>query len=204
MALMVCQISRGVAPAPAIAGAVQGASGIGGWYRLLTGFECAEAKNEAVRLAMEAEYDLLLIEDDVIVPESCWFEAGRDRDEIMTCVTVNRDGSEMARYHTKHKDQLLYTGTQFVKVPLPILHHLLEEGPIFQALEHQVAEGHGGELYVIGPSPCGRGSDTHFWYRVRKLTPRPTVRVIGRCQWLLNPCNEKHNLQNPVTFKVMG
>lgn len=204
MHLMVCQISRGVAPAVSIAEAVQHSYGLGAWYRLVAGMTCAEAKNHAVGLAMDAGYDLLLVEDDVLVPDSCWFEAGRQLPDVMTCVTVNRDGSEMGRYHSKFKTELLYTGTQFVKLPLVILRRLLEDGPIFQPLEHSFSDGHGGELYVIGPSPKGTGSDTHLWYRLRRLNPRPTIRVIGRCQWLLNVMNETHNLRNPVPLKVMG
>jgi hypothetical protein len=201
MSVVVCQISRGVAPAICIFDAAQAAATYGAGYSLICGKPAQEAKNEAVEIARKRRSDLILVEDDVLATPAAWREIMlADANAVYVAPTVNRDGSEMLRYDAQ--GAVMHAGNQLIRLPYHVLLRLLVDGPIFQARDHTVTPD--GELANIGPNSNGRGGDTHLFFRLRRMVPRPAINVLPRVQWILHDGNRVHDLRHPSQMEVMG
>jgi hypothetical protein len=176
---LVVQISRGRAPAHAIASAARGA---GAWdwpYRLVAGLPAVDAKNEAVRLAYEEHTALLLIEDDVLVPWDEW----PTRDDAIYAADVHCRGGTLNTVRDNQGD-VLYTGTCFVRVPWWALDAMgAARAPLFQPWVFQY-DSHAGTLTKIEPSLDGLHSDVYFYWLARKCGV--SVQIFGAGSHLLH------------------
>jgi len=100
------------------------------------------------------------------------------------------------------RDELLYTGTQLIRVPYPILKRLHDEdAPVFKCWDYTIIDN---ELSPQGVNHSGKHSDVHFWYRVRSLDPCPPIEILGPCRWIKNPMNAEHDLTHPCKLELVG
>jgi hypothetical protein len=158
---IVCQITRGLAPASAIVHTVQGAQHFRHRYLLISGLGRVDAKNAAVRAALDDEAHLLLVEDDIEVPWSQW-PTSRGNVWVATARCSNGD---MNTEYDSH-GHVLKTGTPFILIPYRILFDLSDQGtqPIFRARKFRID---GNVLVDYGPTDTDRGSDIWFCYLCR-------------------------------------
>lgn len=205
MATLVVQISRGMAPSRCIAEVAQAAHMRTMQYRLVHGLGAVEAKNEAVRLAMEYCDDLILVEDDAIISFDAWTavvraledSAGSPSGVVATVDAVCRNGQPSVRRDTRGRFE--FAGTVLVAVPFSVLSRL--EPPYFAAADFKRI---GGVMAFCGHNERGQGSDVWFWRRLLSLDPPPEVRVIGRVATVATPWNTgSYDLTKPIKMEVI-
>jgi hypothetical protein len=195
--MVVCQISRGMAPVMSIAEAQGYAMEHGAAYWLIAGFPAVEAKNIAVIRALSSWADLLLIEDDILAPRPVWSDACAEGSAtVRVAPTRCRNGAPNTKY--RPDGGVLCSGTAFVVIPYATLLRLPE--PYFQAFEFRLIDG---KLHPQGPNARGEGSDIWFWYQLGQLTPRPIVQVIGEVTALNHPLNRNpKDLRTPCLIEA--
>ena len=195
------QISRGVAPAQAVADTVQAAHGYGVPYHLVAGKPAVEAKIAAAHLALTEGVGLVLCEDDLVATPPQWEQILTDRTgDVLFADAKCRDQS----LNTKRNGngEFLYTGTVAVYVPGPSLRALAAKGPLFVASDWQ--DDGAGSLHMIGTNPLGWGSDVFFWQQVRAYRPAPVVRSIGQVGHIMHPLNSgKHDLRGVCDLTIL-
>lgn len=178
MTPLVVQISRGRGCSHAIASAVLGAQRHGWGYELVAGLDAVGAKNEAVRLAAEAGRDLVLVEDDVIVPWDTWPDDGL---AIYAADAICR-GGELNTVRDADGG-VLYTGTCFVRVPRWAMVQMgYPDEPLFRSCMFvRTAAGLEPDL---SREPDGTRSDVWFYWLARGAGV--PVRIFGRATHLLH------------------
>ena len=196
--MLVVSLSRGLAPPDASVGVGAAAAVHAERHFVVRGFPAVEGKNCAAQLALDCGLNLVLVEDDIVVPPDVW---RRVSDNILGPVQVAttrcRDGSLNSRFASD--GTVLSSGTPFVTIPCAYL--LFLGKPVFRAVDCGILPS--GEVYPRGENPHGHNSDTYFWYRVRRLEPRPQIEVIGEVTHLLHPLNrERHDLEHPCEVTV--
>ena len=195
--IIVCQITRGVAPVFPIAEAQREADIGDASYWLIAGYPAVEAKNRAVEHALCAHKDLLLIEDDILAGADIWRAMLTKGDSVRLATTNCRNGTPNTRYHRDGSVQS--SGTVMVTIPYAVLIRLPQ--PIFVANVYGL--GTDGEMFLRGPCTNGRQSDTHLWFTIRQLDPRPEIQVVGAVDHLMHSENSATwELQKPSTWRV--
>lgn len=177
MTLLV-QISRGRGCSHAIASAVLGAQRHGWDYELVGFLPAVEAKNEAVRLAYDRGADLVLVEDDVVVPWADWPTAGQ---AIEAAEAICRGGETNTVRGAG--GGVIATGTCFMRIPFWAMHDMGYPGqPLFRSGRFlRTAAG-------LEPDPTrepdGTGSDMHLcWLAAQHGVP---IWIFGRATHLLH------------------
>ena len=176
---LVVQISRGLAVASAIAQACRVAAARGWSYELIDCKPMVEAKELAVDAAMALGHDLVLVEDDIYLPDQQWpwlvenvVQAVSAYNPGTTPPTANfelrtirgREGRSIP-WIFSDKPTALWIGTCLMYVPLPVLHKLPR--PCFEARKmHVDMSNH--SLKMGGPRDDGRGSDVFFCWRLQE------------------------------------
>lgn len=191
---LVCQITRGVCPAQAIVDAVEMTFelGEGAEYHLISGLPLVEAKNQAVSKAREIEADLIMIEDDILADRGIWERILTPAHTVRIASTRCRNGILNVKYDAR--GDVLSAGNVMIAIPLAVLERLPK--PVFVANSYGLSND--GSLFLRGPNAQGRGSDTHFFYQLAQLDPRPRVEVVGEVTHLMHPLNsERWDLQTP-------
>lgn len=175
---LLVQITRGLAPAPAIASAVLGAQRHGWGYELVAGLPAVDAKNEAVRLAYAAGADLVLVEDDVIAPWAIWPTAS---DAIYAADAICRGGETNTVRDVA--GGVIYTGTCFIRIPRWAMERMgYPSQPLFRSGKF-LRTAHDLEPDPTRP-PDGTRSDMHLcWLAARHGVP---MRIFGTAAHLLH------------------
>jgi len=189
---MVVQVSRGVSPVAPIAEACGAALRSGAGYALLSGMMLVDAKNKAVEYAEMFRCALVLVEDDIQASVQVWekvLDFGMETVLVGSCPC--RNGEPNTKF--RGDGSVWYAGTALVRLPYSVLARLPR--PTFVAMDHGIDEG---RLVAKGPNDRGRGSDTHLFYLLEQLQPRPVIAVAGEVTHLMHPMNrERHDLRNP-------
>jgi len=192
------QISRGLSPAVSIAATVAAATNRGFKYRLITGKPAAEAKNSAAREAFEAQRDLLLVEDDVLVPTELWDKAARNCTDVMVGSAIMRNGELNCWYLD---DRLVYSGTVWLRVPWLALFKIGD--PWFAPRDLEFNGENGGEWIDKGENADGQNSDCWFYYRCWQEGIRATV--AGFVTHLITPLTSRgRSMNQPIEIKPLG
>tara|TARA_R110000851_G_scaffold38116_3_gene98006 strand:- start:743 stop:1366 length:624 start_codon:yes stop_codon:yes gene_type:complete len=189
------QISRGIAPAVAIASTVGACTRHGIDYHLITGKSAADAKNEAAKMAYESGRHLVLCEDDFLAESELWARFAKDHSNTFATSALMRNGQINVLYHG---DRLVLSGTVCLKVPWE--HLELIGSPWFSAHNLSFDEG---EWTDNGPNIGGFHSDTWFFYRCWTCGIIPEV--AGFVTHLIHAANNKLSaLNNPDDIKPLG
>ena len=179
--VLLCQISRGVAPVKPIIAAVEKAHQFDWVYHAIIGRPLVEAKNEAVRLALESQAALMLVEDDICASDDVWNSAATLTDNAVGYGRANVRGGQENVY-VSDDGAFRYAGNCFCVIPLDVLQRLPR--PAFSAQRWlKDTDELGGALNN------GIGSDTVFWYHVRHLDPQPAIIELGTVEHLKHPLN---------------
>jgi hypothetical protein len=153
-------------------------SALSGWrYEQVAFLTAVEAKNEAVRLAYQARCDLVLVEDDVIVP---WADWPTEDDAIYAADAICRGGT--LNTVRDSLGDVLYTGTCFVRVPWWAMDRM--GAGTERLFEPALFHPDGDQLRYAGPDPHGQHSDVFFFWRARRCGI--PVRIFGRASHLLH------------------
>lgn len=199
---LIVQISRGMAPAISIAESQRAAREYSANYQLVWGKPAAEAKTDAIEMAITNAEDLVLVEDDVLATPAIWQAAICGPESVAYCDAICRDG----RTNTGRRadGQFIATGTVLVRLALPVLIRLRKEtGALpLEAWEFHKDPATGG-LVPTARDPLGRGSDIWLWYHITKLGYEP--QCLGKVTTILHPFNDgtRHDLRAPNVFKYV-
>ena len=187
--ILLVQISRGLAPVPAIVGAVQAAYYYQWEYQAVVGLPLVEAKNRAAQLALERGAHLILLEDDIVVDRSVWEALLALGPETVGYGRARmRDGNDNVYYNDD--GEFTYSGNCLVWVPCNILRALPR--PIFSA-----ARWNREQDTLGGLQGNGVGSDTVFWYHIRQLDPAPPIVEVGTVKHLKHALNVRRDNLTP-------
>lgn len=189
--MLIVQITRGLAPAEAIAGAARQLDAV---YELISGKPLVEAKNAATNLALSMHMDMVFIEDDIVAGIEVW-DAARIclKDEAVGYARGRIRGNQESVY-CNPVGEFLYAWTGFVAIPLCVLECLPR--PLFEARRWSPDRDE-MDLSPRGLQDNGVGSDTGFWWHVRHLEPAPEIRELGRVRHLKHALNVKRDNLTP-------
>lgn len=158
MSVLLGQISRGLSPASAIAAAQRTAYERGWRYELIDTMPMADAKQRLAERALAVGRDLLLVEDDVIVPPHLWPNGSTEGVEALA---VYFDNGEL-NIQRRRDGSVLWVGTCVMRIPITVLRRL--DPPWFRptrVIWHRDTDA----LSLGAPRADGRGSDVYFCYR---------------------------------------
>jgi len=197
---IVVQITRGLAPAQAIADAAVAAMQHGLPYQLVSGHVAVEAKNMAARLALDAQLGLVLCEDDVLARPEQWHDILTDTTgAVLFADALCQNATPNTQYNST--GEFLYTGTILAYAPREVLEAAAAHGPLFVASDWTPD---GDDLHMVGTNHLGWGSDVYFWQRIRRVMPRPAIRSIGQVGHIMHPLNSgRHDLAAPTQMTVL-
>lgn len=188
---VVCQISRGLSPARAISQASLFAQRLGLTYILIDTETCVDAKNSAVKWALSMGKDLLLLEDDVMLPWQAWKQAVEQR-RLAYAEVIMQNGQ--INTQRKADGEFLFTGTIFVYIPLKVLKNLPD--PAFKA---QCFKVENDQLIPTTPTFNGKHSDVYFWWQISKLGIKPVN--LGKATHILHPLQGVHNQPSELEYR---
>ena len=192
-----CMITRGMAPAVSVASVVSQVCKRRIPFQIISGRPAVDAKTQAAEIAMEAGRDLLLVEDDIIADDAVW-EAVLEHDGVAVASALLRDGTLNTVFYG---GRVLYSGTVFLRVPLPALQAL---GPPWFVSRQLVfaAEGE-GHWRDEGPGEHGWYSDCFFYHRCWEANI--PVTVVGHVTHMIHPLNATpHVLSEPDVINPLG
>lgn len=202
MTSVVVQISRGVAPAACIVGAVQAAARYGARYFLVAGLPAADAKNAAVQIACDYRASLVLVEDDMIATPPIWERALLgDPPHVMVAGAPCRNGEY--NIWTDKRGRIVYAGSVFLRIPRTVI-EALSHKPLFEPWVFRPEPGLPHPDHVTPVAPCrqGTGSDVYFWWRLRAELPAVEAIHIGDVRHFKHALNSgPHNLAAPIQLE---
>jgi hypothetical protein len=171
-------------------------------YELATGFPAVDAKNIAVDRADRLNMDLLLLEDDILPDPHYRVDAlvnlaSLIESQVRLLSASCRNGENNVIYDAT--GAVLYAGTVAVYLPRAVLDRLPR--PVFEAWDYIVLDG---ELVRKVENRDGEHSDTDLFYKLRRLEPRPSIRVVGHVETVATALNTgKHDLAHPSQLQRM-
>ncbi len=194
METVVCQITRGLAPARSIADACMFARRYKCEYFLIHGFDAASAKNQAAEIALEHGADLILCEDDIYDPHYNVLHSAYMCDCIGYADATCQNGQPNTVFNDS--GQFLYSGNIILKIPHTHLTNLPR--PLFQARQVVIKDG---RLKALGDMPNKSHSDVYFWYLVQEYLQGVPVRCLGKVGHILHPFQRGHD--NTVKMEIV-
>lgn len=195
--ILCVQISRGLAPAVTVANTVAAAMMNEMPYKLIAGRTAVDAKQEAALAAIEQGADLLLVEDDVMPDRGAWDAVIENKTDVMVATAIMRNGMLNTWFHG---DRVLYSGTVFLKIPLPVLERI---GDPWFACHDLEFNANRGEWRDKGPNADGQSSDVWFFRRCWELGI--PVLVAGFAVHYLHQGNALgSDLKTPSDVRPMG
>ena len=198
-------ITRGMAPAVTIAHVVDMAHRYRAPYKLICGLPAVDAKNAAVQWAIDAGYDLLLVEDDIAADAEVWEKAMRSHSRsstdndigVATCLLRN---GELNTWF--HGDRFCFSGSVFMRIPLEKMKHLRSSGLLFVPMRMEFSDEE-EQFKSSEMNSDGTGSDVYFWSRVWGEGWR--VEVYGAVTHFIHEFNNTHpRLSEPNLIKPLG
>jgi hypothetical protein len=168
----------------------------------VSGLPAAEAKNEAVRIAMGEGRDLLLIEDDITADARIWdlaMSPANHTKTILFAAAPCRNGQW--NLHSNREGMFLFSGTVMLRVSIDLLREMTDWGKrsIFAPARFSF------DLSPIGwhPDPRrqatkGHGSDLRFWWQVGEMDPQPRIVCLGAVTHWRYQAQEDYDLGKPV------
>jgi hypothetical protein len=185
MKWLVCQITRGMAPAVSIAATVQACAMRRLDYRLIAGKPAAAAKQQAAQMAFDAGCGLLLCEDDFLADSEVWdamlatAPAG-----VSVCSALMRNGQLNSFFLGS---RLVLSGSVFLAVGHDALTAM--GAPWFEARDLHFDVADGGKWTDMGPNARGERSDVFFFSRCWACGIEPVV--AGFVTHLIHPQNSR-------------
>lgn len=199
--MILCYITRGYGPIRPAIDAKNAAQRHGWHFELIDGLPLVEAKNRAVWICRQREDSMLMVEDDMDALQVHWRSmdkaaASSDHWNVLSyAATRNWDGT--INVHKTRKNELIYTGTCFLRIPYYIMEKM--PGLIFQAYDFGYTSD-GQEIYLKQPNKKHTGSDCFFWHHALRLDPRPSTKCIGVVQHIEHPGNTDHDHDDPYVI----
>jgi putative hemolysin len=177
--VLVGQISRGLSPASAIVSACRVAHTRRWRYHLIDTLPCADAKAAQAALAVKQRSDLLLVEDDILLPDAQWPwpKAGVVQAVSATCP----DSGGQLNYVQHRNGTVLYVGTCLMLIPLQVL---LQVGPPWFEARHTF-HVKDDQLIPGGDRDTERGSDVFFCWRLQEH--HVPIELCGHATVLAHP-----------------
>lgn len=158
---LVVQVTRGLAPALAIASCVLGAVEHGWPYEQLSGLGLADALTLALERASRLERDLLLVEDDIIVPWSDW---PRGRPGIVEAVEALCPQTGQSNVTRRRDGGVVWVGTCMMRLPWAVC------GAVGRIFAMRLRWDPVAEVLMPGPAaPDGSGTDVYLCHRLGEL-----------------------------------